>query len=122
MKNIADRALRVAIAIVAISVVEIIVGAAIPALRAYASYTLSFSILVGVVTALISIARIAESIDDIQKSNHVGADGDKASEKNQEKPQYVCMRCGADVESLVKCPKCGSESKILKHMYKNNDE
>lgn len=122
MKNIANRALRVAFAIVAISVVEIIAGAAIPAFRAYASYTLSFSILVGVVTALISIARIAESIEDIQKSNHVGAGGEKASEKNQEKPQYVCMKCGADVESLGKCPKCGSESKILKHLYKNKNQ
>ena len=119
MKNIADRALRVAFAIVAISVVAIIVGAAIPAVRAYASYTLSFLILVGVVTALISIVRIAESIDDMQSSKYGGADGEKASDKNQEKPQYVCMKCGTDVESLGKCPKCGSESKILKHLYKN---
>lgn len=122
MKNIANRALRVAFAIVAISVVEIIVGAAIPAFRAYASYTLSLLILVGVVTALISIARIAESIDDMQSSKYGGADVEKASDKNPEKPQYVCMKCGTDVESLGKCPKCGSESKILKHMYKNKNE
>lgn len=122
MKNIADRALRVAFAIVAIYVVAIIVGAAIPAFGSYASYTLSFLILVGVVTALISIARIAESIDDIQSSKYGGTDGEKASEKNPEKSQYVCMRCGADVESLGKCPKCGSESKILKHLYKNKNE
>lgn len=122
MKNIADRALRVAFAIVAISVVAIIVGAAIPTIGAFASYIVSVLILVGVVTALISIARIAESIDDMQSSKYGGADGEKASEKNQEESQYVCMQCGADVESLGKCPKCGSESKILKHMYKNNDE
>ena len=108
MKNIADRALRVAIAIVAISVVAIIVGAAIPVVGVYASYIVSVLILVGVVIALISISQIAESIDDMQNP----------SENEIEKPQYICMECGADVEPLGKCPKCGSDSKILKNLYK----
>ena len=107
MKKIADRALRVAFAIVAISVVEIIVGAAIPVVGVYASYIVSVLILVGVVTALISIAQIAESIDDMQKP----------SDSETEKSQYICMECGADVEPLGKCPKCGSDSKILKNLY-----
>lgn len=108
MKNIADRALRVAIAIVAISVIALTVGVAIPVVGVYASYIVSVLILVGVVAALIFISQIAESIDDMQNT----------SENEIEKPQYVCMECGADVEPLGKCPKCGSDLKILKHLYK----
>ena len=108
MKNIADRALRVAIAIVAISVIALTVGVAIPVVGVYASYIVSVLILVGVVTALISIAQIAESIYDVNES----------SENEIEKTQYICLECGADVEPLGKCPKCGSDSKILKNLYK----
>ena len=110
MKNIADRALRVAIAIVVIYVVAITVGVAIPVVGVYASYIVSVLILVGVVTSLISISKIAESIDDNDMQN--------PSENEIEKPQYVCMKCGTDVESLGKCPKCGSDLKILNHLYK----